>query len=459
MIHFALQKLMSLKMMRGIVLVAFAMPTSPVLLSQELPPTQYDIPWRPDMAAGELKAAGQTRVLPQTESANSNLSDQPRPSVSTGQPAPAASRDANANPEPATAGDNAKWWNEEAEANIGDSSPQQNLRSVAPNGQIIKSSQIMGTVGSEPILAADMLGRINELLAPYAERATEEQLEEQRWMLMQRMMPSLIESKVVYLDFIRSMPPESLSQIRANVYQQFDEKQMPLLMEKAKLKSLAELDKRLRGLGSSLDSTRRAFFEQVTAREMIRRETAGDIEITHDELLDYYREHQAEFSFPSKARWEIVSSYFANAKSKADAYNKTAAMGNRILRGAPFAVIAKRESDALDRGADEVAEWTSQGSLVSEVIDNAIFTLPVNQMSRILKDEKGFHIVRVLAREEGGFTPFTEAQVGIREKIKEQKQDGRVKEYLERLKRDTYVWSYFEEQETQTANGSKALKR
>ena len=449
---------MSLKTMRGIALVALAMQSWSVVLSQELPPTKYDIPWRSDMAAGELKSAGRTRVLPQTDSSNPDAPNDRRQAPSA-QNTSAKSPDANASPRGSATDNNAKWWNEEAQATIGAVDAKQDMRSVAPNGQIIKSSQIMGTVGSEPILAADMLGRINEMLAPYAAGATDEQMEEQRWMLMQRMMPSLIESKVVYLDFTRSMPPENLSQVRAKVYQQFDEKQLPVLMEKAQLKSLAELDDRLRGLGTSLDNTRRTFFEQVTAREMIRRETDGDVEITHDELLEYYREHQDEYSFSSKARWEIVSSYFANGKSKADAYNKTATMGNKILRGAPFAVIANRESDALNRETDEVSEWTSEGSLVSEVIDNALFTLPVNQMSRILEDEKGFHIVRVLERKAGGFTPFTEAQVGIREKIKEQKRDERVKEYLERLKRDTYVWSYFDEQETQTANGSNALKR
>ena len=140
-----------------------------------------------------------------------------------------------------------------------------NSRSVAPNGEIIKSTQILGTVGSEPILAADMLGRINELLAPYADKATEAQMEEQRWMLMQRMIPSMIEAKVVYIDFMRNMPPENLVQIRSNVYKQFDQNQLPMLMEQANLKSLAELDERLRSFGTSLDTTRRSFFEQVAA--------------------------------------------------------------------------------------------------------------------------------------------------------------------------------------------------
>ena len=47
-------------------------------------------------------------------------------------------------------------------------------------------------------------------------------------------------------------------------------------------------------------------------------------------------------------------------------------------------------------------DWTTKGSLVSDVIDQAIFSLPVGKLSRILEDEKGFHIVRVIEREDCG---------------------------------------------------------
>ena len=71
--------------------------------------------------------------------------------------------------------------------------------------------------------------------------------------------------------------------------------------------------------------------------------------------------------------------------------------------------------------------------------------MPLEELSDILEDETGFHIIRVLEREEVGKVPFTKAQVEIRDKIKEQRQEEKVKTYLERLKRETYVWNYFEE--------------
>ena len=89
------------------------------------------------------------------------------------------------------------------------------------------------------------------------------------------------------------------------------------------------------------------------------------------------------------------------------------------------------------------------------MLESAIFSLPPNQLSRILEDETGFHIVRVVERTEEGVVPFAEAQVEIREKLKLQKQDERVKQWLEELKGKTYVWNFFEQQQqnVEMANG------
>ena len=50
-------------------------------------------------------------------------------------------------------------------------------------------------------------------------------------------------------------------------------------------------------------------------------------------------------------------------------------------------------------------------------------------MSQPIEDDKGFHIVRVVERTEAGRKPFLEAQVEIREKLREESidaQKGRV---------------------------------
>ena len=151
-----------------------------------------------------------------------------------------------------------RWWREEAESTVGNPDQALESRSVSPQGEIVLSSQILAMVGTQPILAGELLGRVNELLAPYVDQMPESQLQEQRWLLMQKMLPSAVEAKLVYLDFLRTMPDKQVELVRSNVYEQFDKDQLPRMVEQAKLKSSAELDAKMRALGSSLDNTRRA---------------------------------------------------------------------------------------------------------------------------------------------------------------------------------------------------------
>ena len=349
---------------------------------------------------------------------------------------------------------NDAWWKEEA--TVGDPDGLRD-RGVSPNGDIILSTHILSQVGSEPIMAGDLLGRVNEALKPIEGRAPQEEIDRQRWLLMERMLPGAIEAKLVFLDFIRRLEKEQIEQIRVNVYEQFDERQLPDMVEKANVRSPAELDAKLRGLGSSLSSVRRGFFEQVAAREMIRKHGQDDSEVTHDELLTYYQDHADEFAIPAKVRWERLMIRFDKFRTKRDAYLAMVSMGNAVLRGASFASVAKRESQGPRADEGGKYDWTQQGSLASRVLDEAIFSERVNHMSDILEDDQGFHIVRVIERTPTTRVPFVEAQVGIRERIKEERRDQAVKDYLARLKQETYVWNYFDD-ETHLADREKTFR-
>ncbi|MCA9198766.1 MAG: peptidylprolyl isomerase, partial [Planctomycetales bacterium] len=276
--------------------------------------------------------------------------------------------------------------------------------------------------------------------------------------LVEQILPSSIESKIVYLDFQRKVKPEQLDTIRTSIYEQFDEKQLPLLIEKANVKNVAELEAKMRAVGTTLDKTRRMFFEQVAAREAIRKRSEDKhFTVTPDQLLSYYQEHMAEYEIPARAKWEQLTvelGRYPSEQTKAEAFQKIAKMGNAVYYGAPFAEVAKRDSDgptSLDGGQ---YDWTTPGSLASAELDRAVFSLPLNELSEIIEDDNGFHIIRVTQREDASRVPFEgKAQSEIRQKLEEEHKTKLAQEYIDRLKESTYVWNYFEQQE-QTAGAA-----
>jgi parvulin-like peptidyl-prolyl isomerase len=106
--------------------------------------------------------------------------------------------------------------------------------------------------------------------------------------------------------------------------------------------------------------------------------------------------------------------------------------------------VARNESEGPTAHEGGLRDWTTQGSLVSTVVDRALFELPVGALSPILRDEQGFHILRVVERTDAGVTPFSELQASIREKIKEDRAQKQRSDYVDKLKRGVTIWTIYE---------------
>ena len=120
-------------------------------------------------------------------------------------------------------------------------------------------------------------------------------------------------------------------------------------------------------------------------------------------------------------------------------------MAREIQEGTPFGDLATAHSQDISASDGGMHNWTSKDSLLSEVLDEAIFTLPVGQLSQILEDKRGFHIVRVVERNDLMVTPFTETQPEIRKRIREERVNDKRQEYKNDLRKKIPVWNIFEE--------------
>ncbi len=311
-------------------------------------------------------------------------------------------------------------------------------------GNLVEASRVLALVGNQSILAGDVLGQVNELLKPYEGKAPEDELEQQRQLLVQQALPNLIDNKLVFLDFLRTIPPDKLPDLEKRVFELFSETELPKLVEKAGVKTNAELDAKLRELGSSLDKQRRLFMEKSIAGQMVRRNVDTDKDVTHDEMLQYYYDHSDDYELQARARWEQLMTRFDKFESRKAAWIALAEMGNEVLRGAPSQAVARRSSQGPRAKDGGVHDWTTKGSLVSEELDKALFTLPAGRWSQIIEDDDGFHIVRVMEREPAGKVPFADVQDEIKEKIKRKRFNEGVAKYLAGLRESTYVWTAFE---------------
>jgi parvulin-like peptidyl-prolyl isomerase len=173
-------------------------------------------------------------------------------------------------------------------------------------------------------------------------------------------------------------------------------------------------------------------------------------------MIAWYQNHLADYDFPAKAKFEQLTARITPTQTREQAWNKLAAMGNDVLEGKPFAEIARTRSEGPTAATGGAYDWTTKGSLASKVLDEAIFRLPVGQLSTILDDGTALHIVRVTERTEAGRTPFVEAQVGIRQDLTDERRKREMDDYLAKLKDRTPVWTIFDgEPPMATAGGGR----
>jgi parvulin-like peptidyl-prolyl isomerase len=203
------------------------------------------------------------------------------------------------------------------------------------------------------------------------------------------------------------------------------------------------LDAQLRQFGSSLAQQKAAFVERALGQSVLQQKINYEPEVTHQEMLTYYHEHQREFERQAQARWEKLTVRSDRLPNKAEAWAALGNIGNEVLRGAPLNAVAKRSSQGVDAADGGYHDWTTQGALASDVLDQAIFSLPVGQLSERLEDKEGFHIVRVIERRDAGRIPFVDAQVEIKEKLKKEKIRKQTEDYVVRLRKEIRVWTIF----------------
>ncbi|MFM8735173.1 MAG: peptidylprolyl isomerase [Pirellulales bacterium] len=316
-----------------------------------------------------------------------------------------------------------------------------------PGVQSLETALVVARVGPEVVLEADLLTpKALEWLEKVTPGLPPDKVRELRLQICQQVLPSHVETLMVYVDACREIPADKLPEIRKNVDRAFDEQQLPKMMKDANSPNSLEFEKSLRAKGMSLDRMRKMFFERGLAQEWLRKNVKTDEEVPHADLIAWYQNHLADYDYPAKARFEALTVKMGLKRSRAEAWDAIAEMGNEVLAGRPLAEVARSRSEGPTAAQGGAFDWTSKGSLTSRALDEAIFSLPPSQLSSIIEDGEMLHIVRVTERTEAGRTPFIEAQVGIRETLLTERRQAATEEYLGKLRQRTPVWTIFDDQ-------------
>jgi len=212
-------------------------------------------------------------------------------------------------------------------------------------------------------------------------------------------------------------------------------------MQKQRKISPEEFLKAMQREGITLDAYRKDIRDQLVRLKLIRRDIKSKVAVTEEEIGEYYRKHREDYDGNEAVRIRQIllllpkeENPAVKEKLRADAD----AIHKRLLNGEPFEPLSAKFSQgpAAAEGGD--IGYIEKGMIHSEVED-AAFSLPLNQISGVIESSVGFHIVQVVDRRGAGIKAIENVREEIREKIDREKMEKKFGEWLVELRKKSHI--------------------
>ena len=174
---------------------------------------------------------------------------------------------------------------------------------------------------------------------------------------------------------------------------------------------------------------------------VIGQEVGSRIVIPRDEIEAYYEEHKQEFMRTEGVRLGeiVISTEGKTGEELAAAEKKAKDTRKRLLKGEPFAEMARRLSDNKqnsEQGGD-IGVWR-RGKLRKE-IEDLVFDQPRGHITPLIEVPNGYLILKVFEKHREGLATLEEVRDEIRNRLSRPKFQPAFRKYLSKLRTDAYI--------------------
>ena len=230
-----------------------------------------------------------------------------------------------------------------------------------------------------------------------------------------------------------------------------------------------EFDKRLQERKITLADFKRDIRRSITVDKVLNKEVSSKINVTDQDITDYYNAHKAEFNLiePTYHLAQIMVTPAPNpqahnqndkAQNEADARKKIEMIANRLDSGDDFATLAMKYSEDPEtsgNGGDlgTVEESGLKGT--DPATRDAVIKLKPGQYSSIVsvvnpatRQSMGFRIVKLLAKEPAGQRELADPRVqqAVRSQLHDRREQLLKAAYYEVLRDNAKVENYYAKQ-------------
>ncbi len=242
--------------------------------------------------------------------------------------------------------------------------------------------------------------------------------------------------------------------VEADVIKQLDE-----VRQRNNIPSMEELETQVTKSGLVWEDFKSGIRNRILTQEVIRREVGGRMSFGNDEIKKYYDEHKNDYVRPEMA---YVSELFVTSEGKTPEEiviqeQRARVLHDRLKKGEDFQELAKRYSDGSTAAQGGELGGFERGKL-DRLLEESVFQLVRGQFTDVIRTQTGFLILRVDQRYEAGIQPVEKVENEIMNKLYLEKMQPSLREFLVKLREESYILIKPEYADPAVANSTPILE-
>lgn len=148
--------------------------------------------------------------------------------------------------------------------------------------------------------------------------------------------------------------------------------------------------------------------------------------VTESEVRTHYNSHQHDYLQSEQIR-------LSHILVKTGGRSRAEDLQGRLAQGEDFALLARESDDSTSSATGGDLGYFTQGQL-GKVMEAAAFSLKPGQVSPIVEDRFGFHILKLTERRPKAVLPFEDVKEKISRQLQRERTLNQITPYLKRLR-------------------------
>jgi parvulin-like peptidyl-prolyl isomerase len=179
------------------------------------------------------------------------------------------------------------------------------------------------------------------------------------------------------------------------------------------------------------------FRDQLMTQKLVSYEVKSKVSVSPGEVNEYYKSHSQEFVQGDRVKLQHIL-IRTSTRSEEEARALAEDILSQLRAGKAFEELARLNSEGAEASDGGEMGWVEKGQLMGE-IDEKVFGLEKGQLAGPIQSSLGYHIFKVVERDQFSVKPISEVRSKIQDVLFKEKLRERLESWMKSLKKNAYI--------------------